>query len=122
MTTNLNAERRASHALERLGTFEPRCTCCGEVHPHCLEKHHIAGRAADATTTILCRNCHRKVSDPQKDHPKPIAKPPAFEECVGLFLLGLADLFEMLIGKMREFGQALMLTVKDRAATTGGAS
>jgi hypothetical protein len=36
----------------------------------CLEVHHIAGRDFDNdATAILCRNCHRKLSDDLKDHP-----------------------------------------------------
>lgn len=127
MKNELNHEKRRARACERLGTFDPRCVECGEDHFACLEKHHIAGVDADPLTVVMCRNCHRKLSDPQKDHPKPSGKAMTFEERVGLFLLGLADLFAALIGKMRELGLSLMARAKDdlvqsSTGKTGGAS
>ncbi len=121
MTCNIKAEKRLARAQERLGTFSPRCIHCGEDHPHCLEKHHIGSSKHDEATVITCRNCHRKVSDPQKDHPKPNQSPATPEERIGLFLLGLADLFAMLIGKLREFGHSLLTPVANRTTTTAGA-
>ncbi len=57
---------------------------------------------------IFCRNCHRKLSDMQKDHPKQISTPPTREEIIGHFLLGVADVLELLIGKFREFAKWLL--------------
>lgn len=57
----------------------------------------------------MCRNCHRKLSDTQKDHPSALADgEPPYLERIGQFLLGLADLLEMLIEKMREYGMGLI--------------
>lgn len=107
-TASPNAGRRQQQALQRLGENTPRCLRCGEDDPHCLELHHVAGRAFDAALVTLCGNCHRKASDMQRDHPSKIGAPPSLVEKAGHFLLGLADLFELLINKCREFGGALI--------------
>jgi hypothetical protein len=49
-----------------------------------------------------------KLSDAQKDHPKPAANPPTSQECIGHFLLGLADFFAELSERLREFGRSLI--------------
>ena len=72
----LNRERRRQRALERLGTNSPRCPFCGCDNPLALELHHVAGRAFDETEVPVCRNCHRTLSDWQKDHPAASAIPP----------------------------------------------
>jgi hypothetical protein len=107
-------EARRQKALERLGTDNPRCSC-GENDPHCLERHHIAGQAFDDETVIRCRNCHRKLSDLQKEHPGQKTSPPDLLERIGHFMLGIADLFELLIETLREFGHALIAQVGARS-------
>jgi hypothetical protein len=105
----LRREKRRQHALERLGTNTPRCAECAETDWRCLEVHHIAGRDFGGTATvILCRNCHRKLSDDQKDHPQPASSPPNQFDRIGHFLLGLADLLTRLAEKCRDYGQALI--------------
>jgi hypothetical protein len=105
----LRREKRRQHALERLGTNTPRCTECGETDWTCLEVHHIAGRDFDSdATAILCRNCHRKLSDDLKDHSEPASSPPDQFDRIGHFLLGLAELFVRLAEKCREYGLALI--------------
>src|SRR5689334_7275180 len=99
---------RRRRALERLGTDSPKCLYCDERDPLVLERHHLAGRAFSDDTVILCRNHHRKLSDLQKDHPEKIADPPDELEGMAHFLLGLADLFEFLITKLREFAAQLI--------------
>ena len=101
-------ERRRQRAFERLGTNTPRCVLCGESDWRCLELHHLAGKVFDDFGTILCRNCHRRASDAQKDHSKKSSSPPDPMECIGHFLLGLADFLVLLIEKLREFGADLI--------------
>lgn len=74
-----------------------------------MELHHVSGRAYGEECTVVCRNCHRKLSDTQKDHPKALTngEPPHLEK-IGHFLIGLADLLEMLIEKLREYGLVLI--------------
>ena len=64
----LKRERRKQRALERLGSNNPRCVVCGFDDPLALELHHIAGRSFDEEAVPVCRNCHRRLSDHQKDH------------------------------------------------------
>ncbi len=113
-------EIRRQRALERLGTSNPRCVICGEDDWRCLERHHIAGLRNDDETVIVCRNHHRKLSDAQKDHPDPIGSPPDPLERIAHFLLGIADLFELLIKRLREF--AAILIARARVVRTGEAN
>ena len=108
MKDDLERERRKQRALERLGSDKP-CVCCGEADWRCLEFHHIAGQKFGEEGAVVCRNCHRKLSDSQKDHPPALTgAQPALLEQVAHFLFGLADLLEMLVGKMREYGLQLI--------------
>lgn len=105
----LDAERRRQRAYERLRTYEPACLHCGEDDPECLELHHVAGQRfmAEDGLVIECRNCHRKLSSKQKDHPNPRIKPMPQEVVLARFLMGIADLFELLIGHLRKFAAQL---------------
>ena len=75
----------------------------------------ITSLAAHSATTlvIVCRNCHRRLSDYQKDHSLWQGNPASELEPIRLFLLGLADLFEMLVKRLREF--AVKLAALDHA-------
>ncbi len=108
-TTDLAKAKRRQDRLEKLGTQHPACALCGERDERCLERHHIAGRKFGAETVILCRNCHRKASDGQKDHPPGTGQvPPSVWEQIGHFLLGLADLLLLAAEKLKEFGRYLI--------------
>ena len=104
----LAREARERAAKRRLGTDNPRCATCGCTDWECLEAHHIAGQVYDPTTNVECRNCHRILTDLQKDHAKQSRNPPNFEEGLAHFLLGMADLFELLVGKLREFANKIL--------------
>lgn len=110
----LARELRKQRRLEKLRSNSPKCGECGEADWRCLELHHVADFGCDDGTVTLCRNCHRKVSDDQKDHPAfdPGADP--MLHAIGRFLLGLADLLRLAIEKLTEFGLALI----ERAAPT----
>lgn len=115
--SDMTMERKKQRALHRLGTDDPRCITCGEADWCCLELHHIAGRAYDDGTVILCRNCHRKLSDPSENSDAP-ADPPLLER-VGRFLLGLAALLLMLAAKLKTFGDELLAAAKHCPAPYG---
>lgn len=106
---HLDHEDRLEQQYRRLSTREPSCVCCNESNPFCLELHHIAGRKYHEDLSIVCRNCHRKLTDQQLDH-----VPPDFTETsgdaatVGHYLLGLCDLLAMIIETLREFGKSLI--------------
>ena len=104
----LARERRKQKRLESLGSNEPRCGICGEGDWRTLELHHVAGRRHDNGVTPLCRNCHRKVSDDQNDHPafEPDADP--MLASIGHFLLGLADMLRIIVAKLTAFGLELI--------------
>lgn len=108
MTHDYEFERRKQRALERLGSNDPRCVICGESNWQCLESHHLAGQAYAGETVPVCRNCHRKLSDGQCDHPAKTGESPSQSEVIGRFLLGLADLFELLVEKLAEWGRYLI--------------
>jgi 5-methylcytosine-specific restriction endonuclease McrA len=115
--TEMRRETRRQKALDRLGTDHPCCRICGEDDLSCLELHHLEGEAFGATLIVLCRNCHRKVTDLQKDHLPQAGKRPTTDESIGHFLLGQADLFVLLAMKLKEFGEHLI----ERARLAGKA-
>ena len=110
----LKRERRKQRALERLGSNNPRCVACGFDDPLALELHNLAGRAFGDDLVPVCRNCHRRLSDYQKDHAVGQPNPWSEIEPIRHFLLGLADLFEMLVKRLREF--AVKLAALDSSA------
>ena len=110
-------EARKQKRLEILGSNHPICVVCGESDWRCLEQHHIAGQAYNDDLSNVCRNCHRKLSNEQKDHPKQIDIPSTTIESIGHFLLGLADLFALLVNSLKEFGNYLIETAKTAART-----
>lgn len=113
----MTKERRRQRALQRLGTDDPQCATCGESDWRCLELHHIAGRAYDESTAVLCRNCHRKLSDPGDNRDAP-ADPPLLARA-GQFLLGMAALLLMLAAKLKTFGNDLLAAAKHCPAPYG---
>ena len=106
---HLDKEDRLEQHYRRVGSHQPRCSICGETDPRCLEKHHIAGRKFHQDTAIVCRNCHRKLSDSQLDHP-----PRGLDATVNQHiviahsLLGLCDLLTLVAPRLREFGHRLI--------------
>ena len=108
-TNHPDKEDRLEQHCRRLGTHEPRCVSCGEPDPRCLEDHHLAGRQYHSDTYVVCRNCHRKLSDDQRDHPT--IDPTDFigkHETIGHFLLGLCDLLMLIVERLREFAHWLI--------------
>lgn len=66
--------RRADKQARLLGTRHPICRVCGISDRRVrFERHHVvarfAGRRLCEATVILCRRCHDRVSDMQKDLP-----------------------------------------------------
>ena len=108
----LAREARKQNRLERFGTNTPRCGVCGEADDRILEAHHVAGRKHDDITVLVCRNCHGKVSDDQKDYPAFDPDGDTFLHAVGEFLLGLAALLRLIVEKLIVFGDALIERAK----------
>jgi hypothetical protein len=105
---DLAEECRKQRRLERLGTQHPICATCGETDWRCLEIHHIVDCDGKSATVILCANCHRKVTDSQKNHPPHSAAADPFLESVGRFLLGIAELLKLAVAQLIVFGEALI--------------
>lgn len=108
-------EIRKQARLEKLGTNNPLCVICGEDDWRCLEEHHIAGQAFGEDLVTVCRNCHRKLSDDQYDHPKKLTPVPCQIERAGHLLLGVADLFEPMVKRFRIIGQELIQASKQNS-------
>jgi hypothetical protein len=115
-----DAEERLRKAYQRLGTNRPACCCCAETYSHCLELHHIPGQASGNELSIVCRNCHRKLTDAQKDRPGLSTPPPSLEERIARFLLGLGQLLELAAKKLIEFGACLLEIAQAHTAQADG--
>ncbi len=111
---NRDKEARKQKRLEALGSNHPVCVICGMDDWRCLEEHHIAGQAHGEDLATVCRNCHRKLTDDQKDHPR-CGGDPLHSQSIGYLLLGLAELFALLVDTLRRSGQHLIETAKDRS-------
>jgi hypothetical protein len=107
-TKTPDREARREQALKRLGTRNPSCVVCNEGDPLCLELHHIGGQKHHEDLAIVCRNCHRKLSDQQRDHPADTQGQHPTMATIGHYLLGLADLFRLLATSLVQFGTWLI--------------
>lgn len=114
-----DCERRKQSRLHKLGTNNPRCAECGNSDWRVIEEHHPAGRKHDSRVVLICANHHRILTDAQKDHPNTEPNSDEFLAKVGNFLLGLADMLELIIHCLYEFGEALIARANETALNTG---
>jgi hypothetical protein len=112
-------ERRKQSRLHKLGTNNPRCAECGNSDWRVIEEHHPAGRTHDNRVVLICANHHRILTDAQKDHPETELNSDEFLAKVGNFLLGLADMLELIIHCLYEFGEALIARANEIAFNSG---
>jgi len=112
MTKHLDREDRLERHYRRLGTRNPVCVTCAKrdpEHPEIYERHHIAGRSQHDDEAIECANCHRTLSDKQKDHVPPgPSQPSGTMATIGHYLLGLADMLAMIVETLKAFGTWLI--------------
>lgn len=101
-------ETREQRRLDRLGSDAPRCAVCGDGDTARLELHHLAGQHFGDELIVLCRNCHRTVTDDQEDHPPPSQPDPPWWERLAHWLLGLADVFRALADQATTWAQFLL--------------
>ncbi len=118
MSSKSDFEARQQRAFRRLGTDNPICVGCGHTDWRCVELHHIAGQKYHDDLAIVCRNCHRVLSDAQCDHPPPDDP----DSTIGRYLLGLADLFAMIGERLQELGRILIASGEDNPPANGDAS
>ncbi len=105
----LNRERRTAKGAGTIGNEQPampllwlRQSLGFRASPH-------RGRSIRSKRQVpVCRNCHRILSDWQKDHPACVGDPPNDLERIGHALLGLADMFELLVKWLREHATKLV--------------
>jgi hypothetical protein len=79
----IGADLRRARSARRIAAGSV-CVTCGEADPvvlksgrSVLEAHHLAGRANDpGTTADVCLNCHRKLTNAQRDAGVPLAADP----------------------------------------------
>ena len=102
-------DERLEKQYRRLRTRNPMCKACPECDPFCLELHHFAGRKHHNGLVIVCRNCHRKLTEKQKKHvPAGTRDSQGTLATIGHYLLGLADLLTMVAKTLNEFGATLL--------------
>ena len=114
-----NAERRKQSRLHKLGTNTPRCAACGNSDWRVIEEHHPDSRKRDKLVVLLCANDHRIVTDDQKDHQPGVGDCDPFLLSAGNFLLGLADMFGIIIERLREFGETLIARANEAMIEQG---
>jgi hypothetical protein len=119
-TSSDDYERRKQSRLHKVGTNTPHCAICGNSDWRVIEEHHPDSRKRDKLVVLLCANHHRIVTDDQKDHPPGLDGCDPFLLSVGNFLLGLADMFAIIIERLYEFGEALISRANEGALKPEG--
>ena len=111
-----NSDARLEQQYRRLRTRKPVCVGCSESDPFCLELHHVAGQKHHDDVGIICRNCHRKLTN-QQHHHTPASVPEARGPIATIahYLLGLADLLMMIVRALQNFGKYLLEQAHDTA-------
>ena len=105
---DMKREAKLQDRLDKLGVNDPVCGMCGETDARTFEQHHPAGHKHDPLTSQVCANDHRKMSFEQSLlSPMPVGADPLLY-AIGRFLIGIADMFGEMIGKLYEFGMALI--------------
>jgi hypothetical protein len=115
-------ETRERQAKRRLSSEHPTCCLCGHSDWRALQLHHVASRACDEMTVIVCANCHAALSDAQHDHPPNGQDPPSPFEHAGRWLVNLADFLRYLASKLQELGQFLLGSPRPKTIQTETAS
>lgn len=106
---HLDYEDRCEQQYRRLRSRNPVCVGCSESNPFCLELHHIGREKHHDDVSIVCRNCHRKLTEEQKGHIPPNASEPTGQlATIGHYLHGLCDLLAMILETLRKFAEWLI--------------
>lgn len=110
-TKTTDQDRRLEQQYRRLATRNPVCVGCGELNPFCLELHHIAGKKHHDDLSIVCRNCHRKLTSEQLDHAD---TSDSLLVTIARYLQGLCDLLSMVIQTLRDFAKCLIESSREQ--------
>jgi hypothetical protein len=112
----IGADVRRERAARRISAGSV-CVACGEADPAVLkggrsliEAHHIAGSANDrATAADVCLNCHRRLTNAQRDVGVSLAEDPSrtlLERVVG-WVRGLAVFCQHLADRLLDVSHQL---------------
>ena len=111
-------EDRREQRYRRLGTRDTGCFLCPETDSRCMERHHIAGQEFHGDTVIVCRNCHRKLTDDQLDLPLLRQDAPIDQQTVfARLLMGICDLLMYIAQRLRECAEWLLQAASRTADT-----
>ena len=104
-----DAEIRRQKDFRRLRTTTPICLSCGySKSSSALELAHIAPKRFHDDGGVLCSNCHREMSDAEKDLSySPQSANPQMET-IGRYLLALSDWLTRIAETIAAFGAWLL--------------
>lgn len=102
-------EKRREADYRRLRTRNPVCLTCGYMkHPAAMEFSHVAPRKFHDDGGVQCSNCHREVSDKEKEFSyAPTTANPMMEK-IGRYLLALSEWLTRIGVTLEEFGKWLL--------------
>lgn len=91
------------------GIHNEVCTGCGcDLTSLNKADDHMAGRKHDDTVWPLCKDCHHKRSEFQREQPPPTDNPRNAFEVIGRWLHSIAEYFELMCVTLRRFGDFLI--------------
>lgn len=98
----------------RNGISVSRCVICGEDDPFVLEKHHIFTRDASEEVTLLCKNCHAKITNEQnKVSPKSRSKDASYLEKLAYQLVTIGAMLRDTGKQLIKIGHELIYYVQN---------
>jgi hypothetical protein len=110
---HLEAERQKKRQkFWRLGVTNHVCCLCPQADVLALIQDHVAGRKHDDTIRLICRNCDAMRTADQRCDPSPSENPQNVFEVIGRWLLSMASYFEILVDRLRLFGEFLINLAK----------
>ena len=102
-------ESRREKDYKRLRTRNPICLACDYMkHPAAMELAHIAPRQFHDDGGVLCSNCHREMSDTEKDFSYAPQSINPQMETIGRYLISLAEWFKRIAETLAAFGAWLL--------------
>ena len=104
-----DADIRREKDYRRLRTRTPICLSCGySKSSSALELAHFAPREFHDDAGVLCSNCHREMSDAEKDLSySPQSANPQMET-IGRYLIALSEWFLRIANTIAAFGEWLL--------------
>lgn len=119
---DLEREVRRQRKLERIAGNYSGCPGCGHSDWRTLEEHHYFSRKFGSETVWLCANCHRIITDDQRNHPMPTKDEDLLLLRIGHFMINLAAFLRVVIVHLDEFGRELIRRAGLDANHEGGRS